>query len=227
MTQQQTSETAQTHSAAPLVDESRSGLQPESPLAARLSRFGLMSRQRPEEWQGEPALPSELAAFYRTVGPENMWIDSLGDPILTFALDSLWGAQAGFRWNRRTGARLVDWDDEWFAVALHGDVPWIFDSRTSAVLLPDGDLGWEDREEEPVPVFENLAEAFTAIAVLGEVYAAYEADPFTDELHVRPGLVADVLTALEGVFPERHSRLGSAQDRARAVALAAGYPLEG
>jgi hypothetical protein len=207
------------------ADTQPSAKQPIGELAARLSRFGLTSHQDVREWQGEVPLPPEIAAFYRAVGPENIWIDSLGDAILLYALDALWGAQAGFRWNRRTGARLVDWDDEWFVVALHGQDPWIFDSRTGQVLLPDGDLGWEERVEEPSPVFENLGEAFSALAVLGEVYAAYEADPFTPALKVRPELVSDVLAALEGVFPPAHPELGTAPQRARRVALAAGYPM--
>ena len=137
------------------------------PAAVRkaLSVFGPTSRQEPIEWAGEAPLAPELARFYREVGPEWIEIDTAGLPFLFFPLERLWDEQAGYRWNRRTGAALVDWNEEWTVVAKQGSDPFILDGLTGKVLTAPGDDGWEDRWDDPFDEHWTLRHETTASVV--------------------------------------------------------------
>lgn len=186
------------------------GLTPEQ-VAARqaLSVFGPVSRQEPLEWAGDDPLAPQLAAFYRAVGPEWIEIDTAGLPFLLFPLDRLWDEQAGYRWNRRTAARLVDWNEEWTVVAKQGADPFILDSSTGQVLTAPGDDGWEDRLDDPEPTFTSLEEMVLALTATGTEWARWD-DPFTEDWSLRREVTAGVVEALAAVLGER----------ARAVAVA-------
>lgn len=186
------------------------GVTPEQ-LAARqaLAVFGPVSRQEPLEWAGEEPLAPQLAEFYRSVGPEWIEIDTVGLPFLFIPLERLWDEQAGYRWNRRTAARLVDWNDEWTVVAKQGADPFILDSTTGRILTAPGDDGWEDRLDDPEPTFLSLEEMVLALAATGTAWARWD-DPFTADWSLRSEVTASVVQALTTV-------LG---DRSRAVSVA-------
>jgi hypothetical protein len=186
------------------------GTTPEHAAARRaLAVFGAVSRQEPIEWGGESPLAPPLARFYREVGPEWIEIDTAGLPFLFFPLERLWDEQAGYRWNRSTGARLVDWNEEWTVVAKQGADPFILDANTGQVLTAPGDDGWEDRLDDPEPTFDSLEQMTLALAATGSAWARWD-DPFTDGWTLRPETTAAVVQALEAV-------LG---DHARAVTVA-------
>jgi hypothetical protein len=174
-----------------------------------LSAFGPLSRQEPIEWAGESPLAPELVRFYREVGPEWVEIDTAGLPFLFFPLERLWDEQAGYRWNRRTGAQLVDWNEEWTVVAKQGEDPFILDGLSGKILTAPGDDGWEDRLDDPEPTFSSVGEMALALAATGAAWARWD-DPFTEDWSIRPETTASVVEALEAV-------LG---DHARAVAVA-------
>ncbi|UTX34174.1 hypothetical protein NNL26_09370 [Micrococcus luteus] len=194
----------------------RPRLSAEDLLAARdaLAPFGRLSRQEPIEWAAEEPLAPDLADFYRYVGPEWLEIDTLGLPVMFFPLDRLWDEQAGYRWNHRTGALLVDWNDDWTVVAKQGADPFIHAASTDQVLMAPGDEGWEDRLDEPEPVFRDLAEMTLALCAVGRVWAGAD-DPFTEDWRLTEEVLGQVVGALEGV-------LGS-HGRAVAVARRLGY----
>ena len=125
----------------------RIALDPQALATARaaLSVFGPVQRQEPIEWAAEEPLAPDLADFYRHLGPEWVEIDTLGLPFLLFPLERLWDEQAGYRWSRRTGALLADWDEDWTVVATQGADPFIHQASTGRVLMAPGEEGWEDR----------------------------------------------------------------------------------
>jgi hypothetical protein len=194
---------------------SRSVLQTMDRLKTLLTPFGALEAQEAEEWTGDIELPAVLAAYYAQVGPTDLEIDTLGDPFTFYPLSRLWDIQAGYRWNTVSGARLVDWNDEWVVVATQGEDPFILDALTGEVLTAPGENGWLDREAEPEVTFPNLAVMTEALAAVGAAYAATE-DPFTEDWAVSPELARDVTERLEQV-------LGDA-GRARLVARKFGYP---
>lgn len=179
-----------------------------------LSVFGPTSRQEPLEWTGESPLAPELARFYREVGPEWIEIDTAGLPFVFFPLERLWDEQAGYRWNRGTGAQLVDWNEEWTVVAKQGSDPFILDGLTGGILTAPGDDGWEDRLSDPEPTFESLGEMVLALAATGTAWARWD-EPFDERWSLRPETTDSVVGALESV-------LGS-HARAAAVARKFGY----
>lgn len=186
------------------------GTTPEHAAARQaLALFGSVSRQEPIEWAGETPLAPQLARFYREVGPEWIEIDTAGLPFLFFPLERLWDEQAGYRWNRSTAARLVDWNEEWTVVAKQGADPFILDANTGQVLTAPGDDGWEDRLDDPEPTFDSLEQMALALAATGSAWARWD-DPFTEDWTLRPETTAAVVQALETV-------LG---DHARGVAVA-------
>ncbi|MBB4735790.1 hypothetical protein [Micrococcus cohnii] len=174
-----------------------------------LAVFGPVGRQEPIEWAAEEPLAPELAAFYRHVGPGWIEIDTLGLPLMFFPLDRLWDEQAGYRWSRRTGARLVDWNDDWTVVAKQGAEPFIHEASTGRVLMAPGDDGWEDRQAEPEPVFQDVLEMTRALAAVGAAWARFD-DPFTPDWSLTHEVLAGVVAGIE-------AELG---DHARAVSLA-------
>lgn len=197
----------------------RAGTAPEHQnqhTAARkaLSVFGPTSRQEPLEWAGEAPLAPELARFYREVGPEWIEIDTAGLPFLFFPLERLWDEQAGYRWNRRTGAALVDWNEEWTVVAKQGSDPFILDGLTGKVLTAPGDDGWEDRLDDPEPTFDSVEEMTLALTATGGAWARWD-DPFDEDWSLRRETTASVVAALESVL--------GGHDRAVAVARKFGY----
>ena len=186
------------------------GTTPEHAAARQsLAVFGSVSRQEPIEWAGELPLAPQLARFYREVGPEWIEIDTAGLPFLFFPLERLWDEQAGYRWNRRTAAQLVDWNEEWTVVAKQGADPFILDANTGQVLTAPGDDGWEDRLDDPEPTFDSLEQMVLALTATGGAWARWD-EPFTEDWSLRPETTASVVQALESV-------LG---DRARAVTVA-------
>ncbi|MGM7671417.1 hypothetical protein [Microbacterium sp. A93] len=187
---------------------------PQTATRQALSVFGPTSRQEPLEWTGEAPLAPELARFYREVGPEWIEIDTAGLPFQFFALEQLWGEQAGYRWNRRTGAQLADWNEEWTVVAKQGSDPFILDGLTGRILTAPGDDGWEDRLADPEPTFESLEEMALALAATGTAWARWD-DPFDERWSLRRETTDSVVEALESV-------LGS-HPRAAAVARKFGY----
>lgn len=198
----------------------RPALDPRRLAAARaaLAAVGPVRRQEPIEWAAEEPLAPDLADFYRHVGPEWVEVDTLGLPFLLFPLERLWDEQAGYRWSRRTGARLADWDEDWTAVALQGADPFIHQASTGHVLMVLDEKGWEDRTTEPVPVFEDVVEMMLALCAVGAAWAGAD-DPFTPDWHVRPEVADAVVAGLTGV-------LGTAE-RALPLARALGYPAAG
>ena len=167
-----------------------------------LTVFGPVSRQEPLEWAGDTPLAPQLAHFYREVGPEWIEIDTAGLPFVLFPLDRLWDEQAGYRWNRRTGARLVDWNEEWTVVAKQGDDPFILDAHTGRVLTAPGDEGWEDRADDPEPTFDSLEQMALALAATGSAWAGWD-EPFDEAWSLRPETTASVVEALQAVLGDR------------------------
>ncbi|MEW1965114.1 hypothetical protein AAG742_09075 [Micrococcus sp. 2A] len=210
------SSSSDTPAAGEAAARPRITLDPESLISAReaLGPFGNLARQEPIEWAAEEPLPTDLADFYRYVGPEWLEIDTVGLPLLFFPLDRLWDEQAGYRWNHRTGALLVDWNDDWTVVAKQGADPFIHEAATGRILMAPGEDGWEDRMDEPEPVFRDVTEMARALAAVGTAWARFD-DPFTPDWHLTDEVVAAVVAGLEGV-------LGS-HERAAGLARKLGY----
>ena len=76
------------------------------------------------------------------------------------------------------------------------------------------DEGWEDRLDEPRPVFRDLTEMTRALAAVGTAWARFD-DPFTADWHLTEEVTAAVVAGLEGVL--------GAHDRAVDLARALGY----
>lgn len=178
-----------------------------------MALHGPVFRQEPIEWGSEEPLAPALAEFYRMVGPGWVEVDTLGLPFLFFPLERLWDEQAGFRWSRRTGARLVDWNEDWTVIALQGGDPFIHEASTGAVLMA-GEEGWEDRLDEPEAVFRDLAEMTLALCAVGGVWAGFD-DPFTEDWRLTEDVLTAVVRALEPVL--------GGHERAVAVARRLGY----
>lgn len=195
-------------------------LDPGALVAARdaLAPFGPLSRQEPIEWAAEEPLAGDLADFYRYVGPEWLEVDTLGLPVLFFPLDRLWDEQAGYRWNHRTGALLVDWNEDWTVIAKQGADPFIHEATTGHVLMAPGEDGWEDRADEPEAVFRDVTEMARALGAVGAAWARFD-DPFTQDWHLRAEVVDAVVAEVQAV-------LGS-QERAADLARRLGYPAAG
>lgn len=187
------------------------GTAPEHAAARQaLAVFGSVSRQEPIEWAGESPLAPQLARFYREVGPEWIEIDTAGLPFLFFPLERLWDEQAGYRWNRRTAARLVDWNEEWTVVAKQGADPFILDANTGQVLTAPGDDGWEDRLADPEPTFDSLEQMALALAASGSAWAHWD-EPFTEDWTLRAETTASVVQALQAVLGDRSRAVTAAR----------------
>ena len=99
-----------------------------------------------------------------------------------------------------------------------GADPFIHQASTGRVLMAPGEEGWEDRLDEPVPVFTDVVEMTLALCAVGAAWAGAD-EPFTPDWHVRPEVTDAVVGGLTGV-------LGSAE-RAVPLARALGYPAAG
>ena len=92
---------------------------------------------RPQEasgWTGDYPLPAAVATYYAELGPDDLSIAGYGNGYFLPSLANLWAHQAGHRTHGHTGARLVEWDDDWLVVGDEGGDPFIF-SRERGVVL--------------------------------------------------------------------------------------------
>lgn len=140
-----------------------------------LSLSGKVRSQPPGDWTGPFPIPPEIERFYREVGPEDVWIESYGNPFFVPSLAGLWGFQAGYRWNGLTGEPITGWQSDWLVVASHGGDPFIFSLSAATVAHAEHGRGtWEPRE-----LFPDLFAMATCLSHLG-VIAAEAGEGFTD-----------------------------------------------
>ena len=62
---------------------------------ALLSEHGTTTPQSPDDWLGTFDLPDCVKRFYEEVGPDDITIESNGNPYFLPRLSSLWDFQAG------------------------------------------------------------------------------------------------------------------------------------
>ena len=165
-------------------------------LATLLAPWGALRPQLPSDWEGPPdALPNEVAAFYRDVGPwgevvyENvgpvgLTINKGGNPVVVPPLHKLWWRQAGFAWSRSPEVPLPGWRSNWLVIAKEEANPFIFDRDDGRVLFAFagmGKAGWQPRT-----FAEDLASALGGIATVANALAALGDDAFDEEFNLKP-----------------------------------------
>lgn len=146
-----------------------------------LSSHGVTRAQDSTDWKGSFALPLELEAFYREVGPVDVSIDGYGNPYFLPSLLRLWEYQAGYRWNSATGEPAAGWDDDWIVVAVEGGDPFIFSRAGGGVLRANHGTGaWTVTE-----IFDDVNAMAACLATLGGVVVAAGDALLDDDFNVR------------------------------------------
>lgn len=131
--------------------------------------------QPASDWAKGDPLPSEIAAYYAQVGPDDVELQPFAAPIFLPELRHLWTYQEHHEYRVDTWEPLETWRDGWFFLAdLQNDEygHLVFDSASSQVLkVTYSERGWISR-----PLFPSLATmAFTFAVLVTPV-----ADPPTD-----------------------------------------------
>ncbi|WP_338665292.1 hypothetical protein VQH23_08975 [Pararoseomonas sp. SCSIO 73927] len=165
-------------------------------VCALLSRFGALRPQPASDWNGEGALPPELARLYAEVGPMGeagaLLIPHYGNEIRIPSLSALWALQEGYRWNGRDGRRLPDWPDHWLVVAEQGGDPFILDREGGAVLhARHGEGAWN-----PAPLFPGILAAIAALGTFGALHEEAGEDLLDESFEPRPAWRAELLARL-------------------------------
>jgi hypothetical protein len=125
-----------------------------------LRPHGEIGFQPASDWSGDVPLPETLANFYREVGPMDLVIQTIGNPISFPRLSALWDAQAGYRWDATTGEPVSDWRASWFVIADEGGDVFIFDTESERILFALHGVGvWRPKEMFP--------DIFTMAACMG------------------------------------------------------------
>ena len=119
---------------------------PSSRVALLLEPFGQLTSQNALDWAGSFALPPEINAFYREVGPLDLDVPRYGNNYFMPRLADLWQYQVGYRFDGRNGDRLQDWNDDWLVVADCGADPFISSRSSGAIsLAKHGEGAWQPR----------------------------------------------------------------------------------
>jgi hypothetical protein len=124
-----------------------------------------LSLQTMNDWRGPFGLPADVEKMYLELGPVDVEIPALGNPIWVPALRDLWETQIGYRIHALTGETLPDWPVELLVVAQEGGNPIAIDTRSStieAALAGSGEWAFE-------PFASCLQSAIYAIGLLGSI----------------------------------------------------------
>lgn len=126
-----------------------------------------LRRQPVSDWTGPFDLPSELVAMYLDLGPIDVEIPSVGNPVYVPKLARLWSYQEGYRWHGLTKEPLTEWQHDLLVVAdLAGD-PVVLSMQDQGVSVGQHGLGHWAFE----PLSASLLPAITGLGVVGEYVA--------------------------------------------------------
>lgn len=160
-------------------------------LHTRFARFGELRAQPADAWQGEIALPAEIAAFYAHVGPwGKTYYENVGPVGITLSetqisfppLHKLWQLQAGYRWDASNDTRVDDWLDHWLVIADQNADPFIYDTDSGKILHARHGAGAWDAGEI-APDLKTFLAAATAVA---HVFEDADEDLRDDDWMLRP-----------------------------------------
>ncbi len=152
-----------------------------------LMRHGECSAQDASDWAGDIDLPTSIAEFYKSVGPADVSIESIGLTFSIPSLASLWDAQSGYRSHQKTGERFASWESDWIVVAdaQEDPLPYVF-SQGRISYCSSNNSGWS--VEDLLPDLNSLV---ASLATLGDVAMGHGGELTDEDFDVRPNVIAD------------------------------------
>lgn len=182
---------------------------PWSTIQAQFARFGELRSQSADAWQGEIALPAELADFYAQVGPwGKTYHENVGPTGITLSetsisfppLHRLWSLQAGYRWDASDNSPVTDWQDHWLVIADQNADPIIYDTASGRILCAMHGTGrWDADELAP-----DLPTLLTALLAIANVYEDADEDLRDDDWNLKPGHRAEAIKRLTGILGDKN-----------------------
>ncbi len=120
--------------------------------------------------------------MYIELGPVDVEIPALGNPLWVPALRNLWETQNGYRTDALTGEVLPDWPVELLVVAQEGGNPVAIDARSSTIVAAHAGAGRWTFE----PFASSLRSAIYAIGQLGSLVELHGDELFDESDGVDP-----------------------------------------
>jgi hypothetical protein len=126
-------------------------------------------------------LPPDLATYLDTVAPaEDVFFDTVGNPLQLYGLARLGPQQPGYSFNPVTQKPLPDWNPAFFLLADEGADPVVLDLGQPAAgiqKLLHGAGSWD----EGLPVADTLGQFLLCSAALHHALHAFEDEPIIDD----------------------------------------------
>jgi hypothetical protein len=120
--------------------------------------------------------------MYLELGPVDVEVPALGNPVRVPALRNLWEMQIGYRSHGLTGELLPDWPVDLLVIAQEGGNPIAIDARSSTIVAAlAGSGGWTFE-----PFASSLQSAIYAIGLLGSIVELHPDDLFDESDGVEP-----------------------------------------
>lgn len=141
-----------------------------------------LSPQMLDDWRGPFGLPADVEKLYLELGPVDVEIPALGNPVWVPALRNLWDTQIGYRIDGLTGEVLPDWPVELLVVAQEGGNPFAVDTRSSTIVAALAGSGKWTFE----PFASSLQSAIYAIGLLGSIVELHSDELFDESDGVDP-----------------------------------------
>lgn len=146
-----------------------------------------------------------LRAWHLRASPVDVAVPWVAEDMAFFDLESLHGAQAGYRWDGYddSPAVLDGWNPAWLVIAEFSGDPVIASlesGETSVSFARHGAGNWSPREVAP-----DLSAFLSAMAVWMNVcLAEYGGEILDDDFELKADFKARLETALSGVLGEEH-----------------------
>lgn len=143
------------------------------------TRPGAAAGRLAAEFQRE--LPADLVAYLDTVAPaQDVELETVGNPLRLYGLQSLGVQQPGYNWNPVTQAVIADWPAAFFLLADEGGDPVLLDLDQPELgirKLWHGEGDWETGEA----VADTLGQFLLCSTALHHALTAFEQPRILDD----------------------------------------------
>ena len=126
-------------------------------------------------------LPPDLAQYLDTVAPtQDVYFDTVGNPLTIYGLPRLGPHQDGYSWNPVTKEAIADWNPDFFLLGDEGADPVLLDlgrPELGVQQLWHGAGSWEDGDT----LAATLGQFLLCAAARHHALNAFEAEPIVDD----------------------------------------------
>ncbi|WP_019946821.1 SMI1/KNR4 family protein [Hymenobacter aerophilus] len=126
-------------------------------------------------------LPPDLVDYLNRVAPaEDVYFDTVGNPLELYGLPRLGAHQDGYSWNSVAQQPIPDWNPDFFLLGDEGADPVLLDlghSEAGIQRLRHGAGDWQTGDT----MADTLGQFLLCAAARHHALNAFEADPFVDD----------------------------------------------